>query len=127
MAVAADRPISQVLGDIAGNVQQLVRAELRLAKAELKEDVSVTKRAALLSGAGALSGSLALVCLCLALVFALALVMPAWAAALLVAIIVAAVAGLCFMAAKRQFAKLGMPRTIASVQESVQWVQTRVE
>ena len=36
-----ERPISEVIGDIAENVQQIARAELRLAKAELLEDVAL--------------------------------------------------------------------------------------
>ncbi len=127
MAAAGDRPLARVLGDIVGNVQHIVRAELRLAKAELKEDVSLTRRAALFAGAGALAGALGLTLLCLAAVYALTLVVPAWAAALIVAVVLSAMAALCVVAARRQFTKLGLPRTIATVQENVEWVQTRVE
>ena len=127
MATTADRPISQMIGDIVGNVQHIVRAELRLAKAELKEDVSLARRAAVLAAVGALAGTLGLGLLCLAAVYALALVVPAWAAALIVAVTVMVAAALCFFAARRQFAQLGFPKTIATVQENVQWVQTHVD
>jgi membrane protein len=127
MATTADRPIAQMIGDIVGNVQHIVRAELRLARAELKEDVSLVRRAAVLGAIGALAGTLGLAFLCLAAVYALALVVPAWAAALIVAIVVMAAAALCFVAARRHVSQLGFPKTIATVQENVQWVQTHVD
>ena len=127
MATTADRPIAQMIGDIVGNVQHIVRAELRLAKAELKEDVSLARRAAILGAIGGLAGTLGLALLCLAAVYGLALVVPAWAAALIVAVAVMAAAALCFLAAKRAVAQVGLQRTIATVQENVQWVQTHVD
>jgi hypothetical protein len=127
MSVSVDRPIAQVLSDIAGNVQHIVRAEMRLAKAELKQDVALLKRGAIFMAVGAVTGILGLALLCLAAVYALASTMPAWAAALIVAIVVSIVAALFFLTARRQISGLGLPRTSATVQENVQWVKTHVE
>ena len=127
MVVTGDRPIARVLADIVDNVQHIVRAELRLAKAELKEDVTLARRAAVLMAIGALAGTLGLAFFCLAAVYALALVMPPWAAALIVALAVMAAAAVCLFVARRHFMQLGLPRTIATVEENVQWVQTHVE
>src|SRR5262245_39606472 len=99
-----DRPISEVLGDIAQNVQQIARAELRLAKAELLEDAARMRRGGTLMTVAAIAGALAVGCLCLTAIFALALVLPGWAAALIVAIIMAVVASLCIASGRRQFA-----------------------
>jgi membrane protein len=120
-----ERPISEVIGDIAENVQQIARAEMRLAKAELIEDVARMKRGAVFMVIAAMTGALAVGCLCLTAIYALALVMPAWAAALIVGVVMAIVAGICAMSGNRQFAGLGMPRTAASVKENVQWAKTR--
>ena len=120
-----ERPISEVIGDIAENVQQIARAELRLAKAELIEDVARMKRGAIFMAVAAMTGALAIGCLCLTAIYALALVMPAWAAALIVAVLMAVIAGVCVMSGTRQFAALGMPRTAATVKENVQWAKTR--
>jgi uncharacterized membrane protein YqjE len=125
MTALGEPAITQVLSDIVGNVQHIMRAELRLAKAELKEDTAMMKRAAVLAAAGAVSGSVALAFLCLAAVYALATAVPPWAAALIVALVVAAVAGLCMLAAGRQVRGLGLPRTAATVQENVQWIKRR--
>ena len=127
MSATVDRPIAQVLGDIAGNVQHIVRAEMRLAKAELKQDVALLKRGAIFIAVGAVTGILGLALLCLAAVYALASMMPAWAAALIVATVVSMVAALFFLTARRQISGLGLPRTSATVQENVQWVKTHVE
>jgi uncharacterized membrane protein YqjE len=127
MSVSVDRPIAQVLSDIAGNVQHIVRAEMRLAKAELKQDVALLKRGAIFMAVGAVTGILGLALLCLAAVYALASTIPAWAAALIVAIVVSIVAALFFLTARRQISGLGLPRTSATVQENVQWVKTHVE
>src|SRR5262245_28824596 len=127
MSVTVDRPIAQVLSDIAGNVQHIVRAEMRLVKAELKQDVALLKRGAIFIAVGAVTGILGLALLCLAAVYALASMMPAWAAALIVAIVVSIVAAFFLLTARRQISGLGLPRTSATVQENVQWVKTHVE
>ena len=121
-----DRPISELIGDIAENVQQIARAELRLAKAELLEDVARMRRGAVFMAIAAIAGALAAGCFCLTVIYALALVVPAWAAALIVAGIMAIIAGACVMSGLRQFAGLGMPRTATTVKENVQWAKTRV-
>ena len=40
---AADRSFSDVLQDIIGNVQEMVRSEVRLAKTEIREQVVTSK------------------------------------------------------------------------------------
>src|SRR5262245_55428677 len=127
MAVTVDRPIAQVLSDIAGNVQSIVRAEMRLVKAELRQDVAQLRRGAMLAAAGAVAGILGLAFLCLAAAYALASAMPMWAAALIVAIIISTVAAMCFLTARRRMRGFGLPRTTATVQENVQWMKTHVE
>jgi uncharacterized membrane protein YqjE len=124
----AERPVSEVLHDIAGNVQDIVRAELRLAKTEVTAEVTRAGSAGMMVGLGILmlgvSGLFAL----LAIVYALSLVMPSWAAALIVA------AGEGLMAAvfvgigiKRFKATRAVPRTRESIKENVEWAkqQTR--
>lgn len=120
-----ERPISEVIGDIAENVQQIARAELRLAKAELLEDVALMRRGAVFLAIAAIAGAFAIGCLCLTAIYALALVVPPWAAALIVAAVMAVVAAVCIMSGRRQLAGLGMRRTAATVKENVQWAKTR--
>ena len=124
---SVERPVSQVLGDIVDNVQQIVRAELRLAKAELQDDLVLMKRTAILVSASAIAGILAVSLFCLAAVYALATTVPPWAAALIVGAALAFVALFCVMAARKHIAGVGLPRTTATLQENMQWVKTHVE
>lgn len=124
MAANADRPISAVLSDIMGNVQDIVRSEARLAKTEILAELRKSTTAALLVGTGlvmlAFSGLFVLV----AIVAALSQVMPVWAAALIVA------AGEGLMAAlfvalglKRLKAVRAAPRTQSTLKENIEWAR----
>ena len=63
----------------------------------------------------------------LAAVYALALVWPAWAAALVVALVVAAGGGLLAMTGVRRLKDVNVapPKTVATVRENIQWAKTR--
>lgn len=119
-----ERPISAVLTDIAGNVQTIVRSEMRLAKTELAEDAKKAGSAGMMIGAGilmlALSGGFAL----LAVVYALSTVMPNWAAALVVAAFEGLMAALFVgLGIKRFKAMRGVPRTRATIKENAEWAR----
>lgn len=120
----ADRPISAVLSDIMGNVQDIVRSEARLAKAEVTQELRKSASACVLTGAGlvmlAFSGLFVLV----AVVAALSLVMPIWAAALIVAAAEGLMAALFVSLGVRRFkAMLGAPRTAATMKENAEWAK----
>ena len=53
---SGDRSISVVLYDIVRNLQDIVRAEVRLAKTELREELAKAQSAGLLVGIGAAAG-----------------------------------------------------------------------
>jgi hypothetical protein len=125
MAPHDERSFGQVLGDIADNLQQIVRAEIRLARSELRDDVVLFKRGAILMAIGGLAGVLGLAFLLLALVYALATVMAPWAAALIVAAAAGLAAAIGVMAGLKSLKHLGLPRTAETIQENVQWAKTR--
>lgn len=120
----ADRPISSVLSDIMGNVQDIVRSEARLAKAEVTQELKKSVSACMLTGAGlvmlAFSGLFVLV----AAVAALSMVMPIWAAALIVAAGEGLMAALFVSLGVKKFkAMQGAPRTAATMKENAEWVR----
>ena len=82
---AGNRSISGILQDIIHNIQEIVRAEVRLAKREVLDEVTSAKRAWLLLAVGGLSAIFAVLFLLLGSVYALSTVMPKWAAAAIVA------------------------------------------
>ncbi len=127
MTTAADRPLSAVLGDIVGNVQQIVRAEIRLAKVEIRDEAVKARRGAMLVAGGALLGVLALGVLLLAAVYALSTVVAPALAALIVGVAAAVIAGAAAAAGARQFKQVNIPppKTSATVQETLQWAKMR--
>ncbi len=119
-----DRPISAVLHDIVGNVQDIIRAEVRLAKAELNEELAKSRAAATLLAAGACTLIFSALFMLLAVVYALSLVLPAWAAALIVGAGVGVIAAVCLgMGIKRLKAVRGPAKTAATVKENVEWAK----
>lgn len=121
---AADRPISAVLHDIVGNVQDIVRSEMRLARTEVADDLARMRIGAVLAGTGVIMLVLTVVFVLLAIVYALSAVVPAWAAALIVAGgsgLVAAVA--LGLGVKKLKTMRGMPRTAAAMKENAEWAR----
>jgi hypothetical protein len=123
MAVEA-RPISAVLQDIVANLQDIVRAEVRLAKTEVSEELVKARSAGALCGAGAVMAILSAVFLLLAIVYALSLVVPAWVAALVVAAAVGLVGILTLRIGIKRFETMhAAPKTAASLKENVEWAK----
>lgn len=121
---APDRSIGELVAEAAGEVSTLVRKELELAKAELKEDVAAVGKGAGAFGAAAFAGYLALLFLSLAAMFGLATVLPTWAAALVVAGCYLVAAGVAALVGKASFARMtGLPRTTRTIKEDVEWAR----
>ncbi|MDP9088276.1 MAG: phage holin family protein [Pseudomonadota bacterium] len=119
-----------MLKDIFGNVQEIVRSEVRLAKTELREEVAKSKHAAAWLGVGALGALFALAFLLLSLFFALLYLVPEWAAALLIAIMLAVICGVAFSAGTGHLKKIKQIRSSASatqLKENVEWAKQQVK
>ena len=99
------RSVPDVLEDIATNLAQLVQAEFRLAKTELKEGAQK------------------------AAVYAMSLVMAGWLAALIVGGVLAVAAGILVGAgiAKLRRANLIPEKTIRTLEEDAQWAKQQIK
>lgn len=118
------RPISAVLQDIVANIQDIVRAEVRLAKTEVGEEFRKARSAGVLCGVGAATAFFSALFLLLAIVYALSRVMPEWAAALSVAAAIGVVALVTLRLGIRRFKSIhAAPKTAASLKENVQWAK----
>jgi uncharacterized membrane protein YqjE len=105
--------MADVLKDIVGNLQQIIRAEIRLATVEVREEMAKAKKATILIIVGAVFGTLALGLLLLAAVYLLSAAVQPWLGAL------AAVGA-------RQMKLISLPpRTVISVQENIQWAKAQ--
>jgi uncharacterized membrane protein YqjE len=78
---ARERTMMDVLKDIVETVQKIVRGEVQLAKAEIRDEAAKAWKPVRYLLTGAVSGLFAAAFLLLGIVYALALAIPAWAAA----------------------------------------------
>jgi len=122
-----DRSIASVVSDIVGDLQQIVRAEVRLAKIEVREELAKVKQGAAMLVMAGIVLVLAVALALLAAVYALATVWPHWAAALVVAVGVAAVGGLLAVSDLQRLKNVNLPpqKTVETVRENMQWAKTR--
>jgi uncharacterized membrane protein YqjE len=127
--MAVDRSFSELLQGIIHNVQDIVRSEVRLAETEIREEAIKAKASLLLLGAGAVTGLFAILFLLLMIVSALALIVPNWAAALIVAVALAVVAGVMLAGGVKSFQKLHPTpeRTVESIKENIQWARQQTK
>ncbi len=124
---ASERTVSDLLHAIAGNLQEIVRSEVRLAKTELREEVSKAKSAGALLGLGLLSGAFAVLFLLLAAFVALTRVMPDWTAALVLAAGLAMMAGMMLSAGRRRLRTVNAAtKTLNSLEENIPWAGQQI-
>lgn len=123
------RSTLNLVRDIATQSQTLVRKEVELAKQEVLEAVTAkVMAAAALAGAG-LFGLFALLFGALAAAAALALVLPAWAAALIVAggFLLLAVPAVLIGIRRMKAPPLKPEETVRTVKEDVEWARAQLK
>ena len=120
-----DRSLGEIVHDIAGDLSNLVRQELDLAKTEIKEEATRAGRGVGLMGGAGVAAHLMLIFLSLALTYLLDNWMPVELAALITAglwLIVAAVLGLSGKKALQQ-TNPQLPETQRSLKEDARWAK----
>lgn len=126
--MSGNRPetgLGNLIGNLATDIQDLVRGEVRLARAELDEKLDRVITAAIWLIGGALVAFAGLVVVLEGGAAALALVLPAWAAFLIVGVVIIIVGALL---ARTGLAMLSLKtltpdRTAASLQKDVRVVK----
>jgi uncharacterized membrane protein YqjE len=124
------QPFGELLKRLSQQVSTLAHQEVELAKAELAAKGRVMGRAAGFFGAAALLALSALGALTALLILALDEAIPAWAAALVVTVMMAALAGLLALAGKRRLEQTGSPvptEAIESTKEDIKWAKTQLQ
>jgi nitrate/nitrite transporter NarK len=89
-------PVSELIGNVTRDLSTLMRQELALAKAELKQEASKTGKAAGMLGGAGFAGYMVVLFLSIALWWALANAMDQGWAALIVAVLWAAIGAVLF-------------------------------
>jgi len=124
-----DRSLGELLKQLSQETTRLVHQELELAKAELtQKGKQAGAGAGLFGGAGAL-GLAALGALAACFILALNAIMPAWLAALIVAVVYGAIAAFLALRGRdkvKQATPLVPEQTIETVKEDVEWAKTQL-
>jgi Flp pilus assembly protein TadB len=124
-----ERSLGELLKQLSQETTRLVHQELELAKAELSQKgKQAGTGAGLFGGAGAL-GLAALGALTACFILALDAVMPAWLAALIVAVVYGIVAFVLVRQGQARIRRATPPvpeQTIETVKEDVEWAKTQM-
>ena len=120
--------IADVIKNAIRDAQYLMRSQVALARAEVREEVHrVSVGAGLLAGA-VLAAVMAVIFLMTAVALAIAVLLgwPVWSGFGIVTVFVALVAGaLGYIGKKRITAARHMPRTVDTLKENIEWMRAR--
>ncbi|WP_262284349.1 phage holin family protein [Micromonospora sp. MA102] len=119
--------VGELLGDVTRDLSTLVRKEVELAKAELREEASQAGKAGGMFGGAALAGFLAVLFVSYAVWWGLSNVMDEGWAALIVAVVWAVVAAILLANARTKVRQLRavLPRTKQTAREMPQAMRGR--
>ena len=123
------RSVPEILEDIASNLTQMVQAEFRLAKSELKGGAEKVAGPTATLGAGVALAFYGLGFLLLAAVYALSLVMAGWLATLIVGGVLTVAAGILIGAGGTKLKRVNLTpdKTIRTLEEDVRWAKQQIK
>lgn len=126
--VSDNRPLKEIVVNIASSLNTIVRDEIRLTIVELKDKFRASPKAIAYLAAAGLLGFLAVECLVTACIAALAIVLPVWLSALIVAVLAASAAGGVFVIGRLALEKVEpIPQqTMETLKDNVDWVKDRL-
>jgi uncharacterized membrane protein len=129
MAVQNGRTVPEVLQDIVGNIQEIIRSEFRLAKAEVKQEANKAAKPVTHLVIGGALGLYALGFLLWTAVLAMATVMAMWMAALIVGVLLAIISMALISAATKRLKHVNAvpERTVETLKENVQWAKNQIK
>lgn len=121
--------VGDELRGIAQDMRDLLRSEMELAKAEMREDMQAATRVAIWGAVAALTGTIGVVFAALTAMYGLDHVVPLWVAALIVAAALLLVAAVSALLAKSQLGRISVvpKKTVASVKEDVSWAKAQMK
>ena len=125
-----ERPIGELLKQLSEETTTLVKQELDLAKAEVAQKGQAAGKGVGMFGGAGVMGFLALGALTAFFIMLLDGAVPNWAAALIVAAVYAAIAGVLALQGRNKVKEATPPvpeQAVDSVKEDVQWAKTRTQ
>jgi len=129
MTTQNGRSVPEVLQDIVGNIEEIIRSEFRLAKAEVKEEASQAAPPLKMMVVGAGIGFYALGFLLFTLMMGLATMVATWLAALIVGAVLGVIALVLITTASKRLKHVNKvpERTIETMKENVQWAKNQIK
>ncbi len=117
----------EIVKDIVGNIQEIIRSEIRLGRAELGEKAAHVRTSAIVLGAGAVIALYGLAFLLVCVYNALNYVIAPWLSSLAIGVVLGVVGGGLLMAGRTMLKKVNPTpvRTVQSVKEDAEWLKNR--
>jgi membrane protein len=125
-----DAPLAELARQLSDQTSRLIHQEIELAKAELSIKGKRAGIGAGMFGGAGVFGFYALGALTATAILALSLAVTAWLAALIVAVVLAAIAGVLALQGKTKVQQATPPvpeQATESVKEDVQWAKTQAQ
>ncbi len=118
--MAEERTLGQLVAEASRDLSDIVRHEVALAKAELRDDVKAAGVGAGMFGAAGYLGFVASILIFIAAALGLAELLPGWAAFLVVAGVLLLLAGILALVGRSRVRKVSPPeRTIRSAKATI--------
>ncbi|MFF3349752.1 phage holin family protein [Streptomyces sp. NPDC002779] len=120
-----DSSVGELLSGMASDIQTLLRQEVELAKAEIREEAGKAGKAAGMYGGAGFGGYMVALFASLAAMFALANVMDTGWAALIVTAVWAAIAAILFVMSRSRMREVSPKpeQTVETLKEDAQWAR----
>jgi uncharacterized membrane protein YqjE len=124
-AASDDQSIGDLISEISTDLSQLVRDEIELAKAEIKQESTKAGKAFGMLGGAGYAGHFVLLLGSLTVIFALANVMDIAWAALIVTAVWAVVAAVLYTTGRKRLRTVNLKpeQTVESLKEDAQWAR----
>jgi len=121
--------LGDLFSDLAAQTGKLIRQEAALAKSEFTDKAAAAGKDIGLVAAGAFVGYAGLLSLTAAIVILLGYVIPVWASALIVGVVMAVAAYLLVMSGLTHLKKANWApeETIGSIKEDAEWLKKQVD
>ena len=124
----SDSSIAEILQDVIGDVQEILRSELRLAKAETRVEVSKAAKSRGIVAAGIVLGFYALGFLLLTTMFGLEVALAPWLSTLIVALALTALTTVLVILGRSRMKQIHIPeKTVRTLKENMQWVKRQAK
>jgi hypothetical protein len=123
--VGAVRSLSDVFQDIVRNVQEIVRAEVELAKTETRAEIAKALSSLAWLIAGGISGLFAIGFALWTITYALAVIWPMWVALIAITAVLAVGTAMLIVTGKKRLTRVHPTpeRTLDTIKENVEWIK----